>query len=112
MWTSTFDNRNNVALAKDPTDAQVLYVNDTADRLVEFHDALGAITKYFYDGNENLTRRENVDGSVLKFDYDVLNRVTGYTDENGNLTQNRYTYAGNNLANNIVPRRTQVCTGY
>jgi RHS repeat-associated protein len=76
------------------------YTYDELCRLVSWTDLSGKVTRYFYDGNGNLTQVKENSTVTETYEYDEANQITGpatgYSyDTNGNLTSDgvwTYTY--------------------
>ncbi len=63
------------------------YTYDSSDNLVQSIDAAGAPTFYQYDSNGNLIQTTSPTGAVVSYSYGgPFNRMTSYTDPNGNVT--------------------------
>ncbi len=84
-----------------------------------FYDACGRITgivspedtvSYTYDGNGNILTVTDRNGTI-KREYDALNRVTKYTDTDGNSISYEYDAVGN-LTRLVYPDRTAVVYAY
>ncbi len=70
---------------------QIAY--DALGRITQITDADGIIS-YAYDRNGNVLTVSDVNGTI-KREYDALNRVTKYTDTQGNTIQYAYDEVGN-----------------
>ncbi len=82
---------------------------DAANRLVSIADVDGTIS-FTYDNNGNVLTVKDNQGTITRT-YDALNRITSYTDVNGNKIQYEYDSIGN-LATLIYPDGKQVHYDY
>ena len=72
---------------------ETTYHYDEAGRLVSFSDPVGTVA-YSYDPNGNVLTTSDSSGTI-KRQYDALNRVTQYTDSQGNTIHYTYDAVGN-----------------
>ncbi|MFB5680880.1 RHS repeat-associated core domain-containing protein [Paenibacillus terreus] len=70
----------------------VAYQYDTAGQLAKFTDPDGSVA-YDYDANGNVTTVSS-EGQAITRKFDALNRVTAYTDQDGNTIKYAYDAAG------------------
>ena len=70
-----------------------LFSYDVANRASTISDPNGAVRKYYYDLNQNVTAAEDVNGQT-RYEYDG-GRITRVTDRLGNSTSYAYDAAGN-----------------
>lgn len=104
---TTFNSQGLVESVTEPSGQSASYVYDTAGRIQTKTDAVGTTT-YTYDDNGNvLTVTEG--GKTITRAYDELNRLTSYSDGDGNTISYTYDQAGN-LATLTYPGGTKTVT--
>lgn len=104
-----FNHQGLPILATDPMQQVTTNSFDAKGRLTNRVDKV-ASTFYHYDANDN--RTNIVENSLTNsWTYDAYNRVSSYTDINGNLIQYRYDGNGN-LTNLIYPGGRNVYYSY
>ena len=82
---------------------------DAAGRVISMTDPDGAVS-YTYDKNGNVLTISD-SGGIISREYDSLNRVTKYTDAQGNVIQYAYDNVGN-MISMTYPDGKQVAYGY
>ncbi|MCJ8313819.1 MAG: hypothetical protein HRU38_17030, partial [Saccharospirillaceae bacterium] len=60
-------------------------------------DAMGFVTTYRYDENNNMVEQEDALNHITKYSYDALNRVSTITDAENNITEYKYDESGNRV---------------
>jgi len=109
----TYNNRNQIFSQTLPIGSTTIMGYDANVRLTTSVDPVGAIA-YGYDGSGRLLTDTEVTSSAtntLTRQYDLLGRLTNFTDGSGNVIG--YTYdANNNLKTLTYPDKTQVTYGY
>lgn len=87
----TYNAANRLVSVKDPLNHVTIYETSYKGKTTATIDPLGNRTEYAYDGNGNLTTITRGD-SVISMTYDSTNRMTTFTDPEGNTTT--YEYGG------------------
>jgi len=88
----TYDVYGNINTVTDPNNHTLDLDFDALNRLVQYHDAAGFLTKYTYDANGNITKAERqadtlaTQWQTVQLGYDVLNRVQNVTDPLNRVT--------------------------
>jgi len=107
----TYDARGLLSTVRQPSTQTTTNFYDAKGRLTNVTDAVG-VRWFTYDANNNLTSVTNVgQASRLSQTFDAYNRISSYTDADGNLIQYRYD-ANGNLTNLIYPGNRAVTYAY
>ena len=98
--TYTYDEVGNVSGMTNSRGQITTYEYDKAGRVIKQSDEAGTIT-YTYDANGNklevteVMSGDTVSSNTITRTYDALNRVTSYTDAEGNIIEYKYDEFGN-----------------
>ena len=104
-----YNSRNLLSQVTNGRDQVTDLQYDDAGRLSGFTDPVGTVS-YSYDPNGNLLTAGDGAGAVSR-EYDKLNRITKYTDSQGNIIEYGYDQVGN-LTSLIYPGGKQVSYEY
>jgi RHS repeat-associated protein len=91
--SDTYDNDGRIATVTNARGQVATYQYDNAGRLTSYTDPAGTVA-YTYDANGNLLTASDQSGTITRT-YDTLNRVTSYTDAQGNTIHYAYDKVGN-----------------
>lgn len=91
--TYGYNSQNLLTNMKNGRGQETTYTYDDAGRFISFSDPAGTVT-YTYDPNGNVLTVSDSTGKTTR-EYDALNRVTKYTDCNGNEISYSYDTLGN-----------------
>ena len=91
----TFDSQGGVLSTGHGSSCPGTYSYDDVNHITTFTDALGHVTRFFYDSSSRLTKTVNAIGAQTTFAYDVNNNVTGVTNPLGKTTSFTYDSHGN-----------------
>lgn len=91
-----YDSYGNLVRSIDARGNKTEYSYDKCGRLTELNDAEGVI-KYSYDANGNLLTVSDKSGTITRT-YDEMDRVSSFTDCNGNTLKYGYDELGNILS--------------
>ena len=94
--TYTYNAQGLMAELTNARGQKTSYTYDLLGRVTSMTDELGKVN-YTYDANGNLIKVEDSKG-IIKRTYDSLDRVTSYTDYNGNTIKYSYDELGNLLS--------------
>ena len=97
----TYNARGLLAQETNARSQNKQYSYDALGRITEIRDAIGTI-RYTYDENGNILTVSEKQGAFdtkeIKRTYDCMNRVTSYTDYNGNTITYGYDELGNRIS--------------
>ncbi|MFH1009994.1 MAG: RHS repeat-associated core domain-containing protein [bacterium] len=94
-WSSEYDERGRKMLETDPTDATTTFGYDECDRLTATTNALGYVTRHFYNWRGLVTNVVYADGTGEKTWYDHYGQPTQRLDHAGGVWVSVYDDLGN-----------------
>lgn len=88
---------------KQPDNSYVLriirqYQYDAVLRPIQITDELNQPTYFEYDTNNNIVKKTDANGNIVRYTYDGMNRQTASIDGNGFRTEQSYDLGGNLLS--------------
>jgi RHS repeat-associated protein len=106
LTTTTYDPQGNrlsetircTPCSTDPTGNATVYVYDADNRKIQMTNAAGDVTRYSYDGVDNVVATIEPNGNVIGNTYDSLNRLIQTTDSAGPVASYGYDPAGNRIS--------------
>ncbi len=87
-WKLEYDDRGNLVLIVNPLGAKTTYAFANG-LLSSITNALGAITKFEYDRQQNLVSVQADDGALTRYEYDLVGNCTSVINPN-NIKQRRF----------------------
>ena len=100
-----FDARGLLVKVTDPLGNATHYAYDSNFNLTQVIDAAGQVTSYSYDQNGNLIKTTGPDGQTVAYTYaGPFNRLTSYTDPDGNTHQLRLRQPGQSAGDHLCQR--------
>ncbi|MBQ3545208.1 MAG: PKD domain-containing protein [Lachnospiraceae bacterium] len=100
VYSNTYNASGLLESSKNARNQETKYTYDEVGRLISTEDEAGTIT-YEYDANGNVLKvteekkGEDKETKTIERTYDSMNRVTSYTDTNGNTITYGYDELGN-----------------